>query len=299
MPGSIPGRALARRFLRRRTAVAGLSVLVLVLVVTLWGASLAPYRYDEPTLDRSEPPSWSHPMGTDAIGRDLFSRVLRGAQKSTQVALLVTVVSTTVGVLLGAVAGYRKGWFDEVVSRLVDLVLTIPVLAVLLVVATRVGSHRDNPMVIALVISAVTWPGIFRVVRASFLSVAEREFVEAARAAGAGLSRIVLRHLVPNVAGPITVVATLTVAWAIVAEASLSFLGFGSEVSLGKLVDLGQISAGTRPWLFYFPGAALVLICLCVNVVGDALRDALDPQVVDAPRGKRRPSQVDAVGHLP
>lgn len=292
---------MIERFVRQRLAVGCLVVLLAVLGISLLGGTVAPYRYDEPTLDLSQPPSKSHLLGTDSIGRDLFSRVLRGSQKSVEVALLVTAISTVVGGLLGALAGYRQGWVDEVLSRLVDLVLTIPVLAVLLVVASRAGGERGNWVVIALLISAVTWPGIFRVVRATMLSLREREFVDAARAAGASGSRILLRHLIPNAAGPVIVVATLTVAWAIAAEASLSFLGFGASVSLGRLVALGEGASQTRPWLFYFPGAALVLICLCANVVGEGLRDALDPRTPGAAvkdRGQPR-AGVPAAVHLP
>jgi len=289
------------RFVRRPVAVACLIVLVFVLAVSLLGGTVAPTRYGQPSADLSQPPSWSHPMGTDGIGRDLFSRVLRGAQKSVQVALLATAVATVVGVVLGAWAGYRRGWLDAALSRLVDLVLTIPVLAVLLVVASRAGRQRGNWVVIALVIAAATWPGIFRVVRATFISLSARGFVEAARAAGASEGRIVFRHLIPNAAGPIVVVATLTVAWAIAAEASLSFLGFGATVSLGSLVEVGDAAAQTRPWLFYFPGLVLVLVCLCANVVGEGLRDALDPRAPGRGGSRGGPGHTPAQAevHLP
>jgi peptide/nickel transport system permease protein len=292
---------VVERFLRRRAAVVCLVVLLLVLAVSLFGGYVAPTRYDQPSADLAQPPSWSHVMGTDGIGRDLFSRVLRGAQKSVQVALLATAVSTLVGVLLGALAGYRKGWLDEALSRLVDLALTIPVLAVLLVVASRAGRQRGNGLVIALVIAAASWPGIFRALRATFISLSARTFVEAARAAGASEARIVMRHLIPNAAGPIVVVATLTVAWATAAEASLSFLGFGASVSLGSLVELGDAASRTRPWLFYFPGLVLVLVCLCANVVGEGLRDALDPRLAGGwgAQDGRSGSRTGADVHLP
>ena len=170
---------------------------------------------------------------------------------------------------------------DAVLSRLTDLVLTIPVLAILLVFAARVSTRRGNTVLIALAIAGVTWPGIFRVVRSTFLSLREREWVEAARAVGATERRIVVRHLLPAAAGPIIVAATLTVAWAIVAEAALGFLGFGissPDVSLGYLVQQGQVSSTNRPWLFYFPGLVLLVTCLCVNFVGDGLRAAIDPR---------------------
>jgi peptide/nickel transport system permease protein len=274
-------RMAMRRFLRHKLAMMSLFVLVLVMGVSLLGGKLAPYQFDELTGDYSQAPSLKHLMGTDAIGHDLLSQVLRGAQKSVQVALLVAVISTFIGVLLGATAGYFRGWIDAVLSRLTDLVLTVPVILILLVLAAKFREQRNNWLAIALIIAGVSWTQVARVVRGIFLSLREKEFVEAARAIGAPSRRIILRHMLPNAIGPIIVSATLTVALAILLETALAFLGLGvsaPDTSLGKLVDAGKGATLNRPWLFYFPGAVLLIICLCVNFVGDGLRDAFDPQ---------------------
>jgi peptide/nickel transport system permease protein len=271
-----------RRFLRHRLAVLSLAVLAIVVVASMFAGSPR-----GPTTLGSQSPSLEHPMGTTDIGDDLLVLVLHGARRSVAVGVLVAALSTVAGVVLGAVAGYYRGWMDSVLARVVDLALTIPVLAVLLVVTDRVRDERDNWVVIALIISAVTWPGIARVVRAVMVSLSERDFAESARAIGASDGRIIVRHLLPQAAGPIVVIATLTVALGILAEAALSFLGFGvtgSGASLGSLVAQAPVAAATRPWLFYCPGAMLLLICLAVNFVGDGLRDSLDPNRMVAGR---------------
>ncbi len=277
----------ARRFAHHRLAVASLAVLVLVMGASLLGGHLAPYRYSELTGDYSKAPSLDHLMGTDSIGHDLLSQVLRGAQKSVQVALVVAAVSTFIGVVLGALAGYYRGWVDTLISRLIDLVLTVPVIVILLVLAARYRNARNNWLAIAMVIALVAWTQVARVVRGIFLSLREQEFVEAARAVGASDRRIMFRHMLPNAVGPIAVSATLTVAVAILLESSLAFLGLGvsaPDTSLGKLVADNVGASTQRPWLFYFPGAVLLVICLCVNFVGDGLRDAFDPRQAGARR---------------
>lgn len=268
-----------RRFVRHRLAVVSLVVLAVVIVASLVGGHLWRYGFAEVTDEFSTGPSWQHPMGTDGIGRDLLARVLQGAQKSVQVALLVALLATTFGTLVGALAGYYRGLVDGVLMRATDLILTIPGIAVLAVVAARV--HEGGSWVlVALVLSFLAWAQTARVVRAEFLSLREREFVSAARALGAGDGRIIIRHLLPNAAGPIIVNATLTVAFAILLETALSYLELGiraPDTSLGLLVAEGQQAATTRPWLFYFPGLVIMVITLCVNFIGDGLRDALDP----------------------
>ena len=273
-------RRVLRRFLRHKLAVASLMVLVLLVVASFLGETLARYRYDEYTDDLSSGPSLSHWFGTNAIGQDTFAQVLRGARRSLLVAFLVAAVSTSFGTLVGALAGYYRGWIDTVLMRLTDLFLTIPTLAVLLVVASRFRGRSGNWVAIALVIAGLAWMYLARLVRGIFLSLREREFVDAARALGASDRRIILRHLLPNALGPIVVNATLLVAAAIGIETALSFLGFGiapPDTSLGKLVSDGATAARTRWWLFYTPGLYLVLISLCINFVGDGLRDAIDP----------------------
>ena len=274
-------RLALSRFVRHKLAMASLALLLLTIVLSLLGGTIAPYQFDELTGEYSQGPSLDHLMGTDSIGHDLLSQVLRGAQKSVQVALLVAFLSTLIGVTLGAIAGYFRGVADSVISRLTDLVLTLPVILILLVLASKFREQRNNWLAIAIIISLLAWTQMARVVRGIFLSLREKEFVEAARAVGAPARRIIFRHMLPNAVGPIVVSATLTVAVAILLEAALAFLGYGvspPDISLGKLVDLGRTAALTRPWLFYFPGLVLLIICLCVNFVGDGLRDAFDPQ---------------------
>ena len=282
-----------RRFLQHRLAVAGLVALGLVVAVTLVAGALWRYDHAQITDDLSSPPSWSHPMGTDGLGRDLFAQVLRGTRTSLQVALVVAVVSTAFGAVLGAVAGYCRGWVDGVLMRLTDVVLSVPAIAVLAVLARAAQGTPANWLAMALILSALSWPGMARIVRAMILSLREREFAEAARAAGASGRRILFRHLLPHTSGPVIVRASLRVGGAILAEAALSFLGLGltpPDTSLGVLVSTGQHAATTRPWLFYFPGLVILLIVLSINFVGDGLRDALDP----APAGRGR-----ALWHVP
>ena len=269
-----------RRFAANRLAPASLVVLLLVVLAALVGGRLWRYSYSDITPEFSTPPSWSHPMGTDGVGHDGLAQVLRGAQKSLQVGLMAALVSTALGAIVGMAAGYYRGWVDPVLMRFTDLVITIPGIAVLIVMAGRVRGTRGNWWAIALIVAALSWPGTARVVRAMVLSLREQEFVEAARAIGAGTGRIMVHHLLPHAAGPVIVRATFAVGGAIFAETGLSYLGLGispPDTSLGSLVAAGQTAATTRPWLFYFPGLFIALVVLSVNLVGDGLRDALDP----------------------
>jgi ABC-type dipeptide/oligopeptide/nickel transport system permease subunit len=271
---------VVRRFLAHRLAVASLIVLLLVIVGSLVGGRLWKYGYADITDEFSTPPSWEHPMGTDDIGHDSMAQILRGAQKSVQVALLVALLSTTFGATLGALAGYYRGAVDGVLMRFTDLVLTVPYIALTAVLAATLADRAGNWFLIAVVLALLLWTYIARVVRGQFLSLREKEFVEAARALGASDRRIIFRHLLPNATGAIIVNATITVAVAILLEAALSYLGVGirpPDTSLGLLVQSGQQAATTRPWLFYFPGLIIIIIALTVNFVGDGLRDAFDP----------------------
>lgn len=269
------------RFLQHKLAVASLVVLIMLLVLSLVGGRLWKYTYDELTDSFSQGPSWEHPMGTDAIGHDAFAQILRGAQKSVQVALLVGLLSTAFGAFVGALAGFYRGWLDAVLMRVTDLFLVVPSIALFALLGRRVSTGGGSAwLFIALIIAAVSWMSIARVVRGVFLSLREKEFVEAARALGASNARIIRKHLLPNAVGPIIVNATISVAVAILVETALSYLGLGikaPDTSLGLLVSAGQQAATTRPWLFYFPGLFIVVICLCVNFLGDGLRDAFDP----------------------
>ena len=271
---------VVRRFLAHKLAVASLVVFLIVVLGSLFGGHFWHFKYADITKEFSTPPSLKHPMGTDDIGHDSFAQILRGAQKSVQIALLVALLSTTFGAIFGAVAGYYRGWIDSLLMRFTDLVLTIPILAILVVLANAVSGQAGSWWLVAIVLAALSWMSIARVVRGVFLSLREKEFVEAARALGASDSRIIFRHLLPNATGAIIVNATVTVAVAILTETALSYIGVGihpPDTSLGLLVSTGQQAATTRPWLFYFPGLIIVIIALTVNFIGDGLRDAFDP----------------------
>ncbi|HEX2701526.1 MAG TPA: ABC transporter permease [Acidimicrobiales bacterium] len=275
-------RRVLRRFLRHKLAVASSIILLILVLASFFGGSIARYSYlDQSRTALSSPPSLDHWFGTDTIGHDTFAQVLRGARRSLMVAFLVAALSTTFGALVGALAGYYRGWIETLLMRLTDLFLTIPTIAVLLLVASRYRDDNGNWLALSFVIAGLAWMPLARVVRGIFLSLREREFVEAARALGATDRRIIVRHLVPNSLGPIIVNATLLIGVAIITETALSFLGFGiakPDTSLGRLVAEGAVASRTRWWLFYLPGLYLVLISLCINFVGDGLRDAIDPQ---------------------
>lgn len=274
-------RLTVRRFLRHRPAMVSLGFLIVLAVAAFNADLVAPYAYDEinvsmrgtrPTLE-----DW-HLFGTDQVGRDYFSRVLYGTRTSFQVAGIVAGLSTLIGVVVGALAGYYRGWVDAVLMRLTDLVLILPALAVLLVASTYLGSGR--PLRIAVILAALLWVTLARVVRGVFLSLREQAFVEAARAAGASDVRIVIRHMLPSAAGPIVVNLTLVLAAAIIIESTLAFLGLGVQPpvpALGRLINDGRNYMQTQWWLMLMPLMTLVAICLAVNFVGDGLRDALDP----------------------
>lgn len=269
------------RFLRHRLAMIGLVGLVILFGAGAFANYIAPYSYSEIDLNNilHAPTTVGHHFfGTDEIGRDYFSRVIWGIRTSEEVGVSVAVVSSIIGLMFGAVSGYYSGWVDNILMRITDLVLTLPFLAILLTAAALLG--QGSQWRISIILALLLWTGIARVVRGVFLSLREKEYVEAAKASGAGDIRIMFRHILPNTLGPVIVNGTLSVATAILVEAALSFLGFGIKPptpSLGVLVNSGQ----TNPqqwWLTIFPGLTIVLIVLCINFVGDGLRDALDPQ---------------------
>jgi ABC-type dipeptide/oligopeptide/nickel transport system permease subunit len=268
-----------RRFIRHRLALGSLIVLLSIFACGLFANFIAPYSYHEINLfSLSKGPSSDHIFGTDSAGRDSFSRVLYGIRTSARVGVLVGVLSTLIGTIIGGLAGFYGGWIDNLLMRVTDLVLTLPLLAVLLVAAKYLG--HSTPLKLAILLACLIWTQIARVVRGSFLSLREKEYVEAARAAGAGDVRIMLRHMLPNTIGPIVVSATLTIGTAILLEAVLSFLGFGIEPptpALGALLNEGQDQGIEKWWLVTFPGVIIVIMILCINFIGDGLRDALDP----------------------
>jgi ABC-type dipeptide/oligopeptide/nickel transport system permease subunit len=267
------------RFFRHRLAILGLICLVIIFGAGIFANFIAPYGYAELDLTHIlQGPTQHHLFGTDALGRDQFTRVIWGIRTSMEVGVFVAVVSTIVGLFIGAVAGYYGGWLDNLLMRFTDLVLTLPLLVVLLVAADLLG--QGNQWRVSAILVFFFWTPIARVVRGIYLSLREKEYVEAAKASGAGDIRLMFRHILPNTLGPIVVNATLAVGTAILVEAALSFLGFGIKPptpSLGVLISDAQANP-QQWWLTIFPGLTLVLIVLCVNFVGDGLRDALDPQ---------------------
>jgi ABC-type dipeptide/oligopeptide/nickel transport system permease subunit len=275
------GSLVLRRFLQHKLAVGSIVVFLLLVLASVLKTVVWHYASTDITDDLSVGPSGRHPMGTDSTGHDLLAQVLAGTRISILVALLVAVLSTAFGTVFGAIAGFYGGRADNLMMRFVDLLLTVPSLAILVCLSTLLASGGGDPVTIALILASLSWLSIARVIRGLFLSLREKEYVEAARCLGASNRRIIFRHLLPNAVGPIIVNATVTVAFAILAETGLSYLGFGIKypsTSLGLLISDGQSAASTRPWLFYFPGLVIILIALTINFVGDGLRDALDPQ---------------------
>jgi len=269
-----------RRFVRNPLAMGGLVAFVVMMVAAVAVPPLLPFGYQEQSAAVSAPPGTAgHLFGTDTIGRDVLALTLRGIQWSMLMCGIFVVVACALGVLVGALAGYAGWVVDDLLMRGVDITLTIPFLAVVLVLTAAFPSAR-SPVGVALLIALSSWMALARIVRAQFLSLREREYVEAARALGASGRRVVVRHLLPNSLGEIMVWLTLGATAAIGTEAALSFLGYGvqgSEVSLGRLVAEGAAAAESRPWLFYFPGVALLLIVLSVSMIGDGIQDAFDP----------------------
>ncbi len=269
------------RFFRHRLAVASLVVLILIALVAVFAPQLAPYGYADQNLENTnQSPTlegW-HLFGTDQLGRDYLSRVIFGIRTSLWVAVFVALLSTAFGTAVGALAGYYGGRVDNLLMRFTDLILTLPGLAVLLTASVFFGS--GDPLKIGLILAFLFWTTVARIVRGLFLSLREKEFVEAAKAAGAGDLRVIVRHMLPNCIGPIVVNTTLVVAGAILVEAALSFLGFGIQppnAALGKLISDGESQGFELWWLVTFPGLVIVIIALCINFVGDGLRDAFDP----------------------
>ncbi|MBJ8339900.1 ABC transporter permease [Antrihabitans sp. YC3-6] len=279
-----------RRFLRNKPAVAGATILLLLFVAAF---ALPPFlQYDYQELDYTallQPPSLEHPFGTTQIGQDVLAQTLRGLQKSLIIAFCVAFFSTTIAALVGAFAGYLGGWTDRALMWVVDLLLVVPSLIIIAIFTPRVKSSQSVLLLIVL-LSVFGWMITARIVRGMTLSLRDREFVQAARYMGAPTHKIVVSHIIPNIASILIIDATLAVGSAVLAETGLSYLGFGvqrPDVSLGSLIDMGTASASTYPWLFMFAGGLLVLTVLSANLVGDGLRDAFDPNAKGA-RKKRK-----------
>jgi len=290
------GRLAWERFLSHRLALVG-AVGLIVLVLLFWIAPVfSEYEFDQRNVaDRKQGPSLEHWFGTDEIGRDLFVRTAQGGRYSMQIGLLAAFVATLFGTILGTLAGFFGKFWDVLVNNMVNLVLTVPAIIVLSVFANRFGASAGG---LALVLAGLLWTRIARVVRGVILSIKEQEYIMAARAAGASNLRIMFRHLLPNVVGAVAVEITLLVGSVIVLESTLSFLGLGVKppnASLGTLVADAKGDIDSDPIRVLTPGIFIVLIVLCVNFLGDGLRDALDPRAKVADNANSRKAKRAAL----
>jgi peptide/nickel transport system permease protein len=309
---------IIKRFIKHKAAMASLVTLIAIIfiVYTSLGVNIGfgkfkmsipgwwPFTVDQidpegalastcnggvtgcPTLDLAPPfldgdgiRIGEHPFGTDIIGIDYFALVMRGAQQSIMVMFIVGTLGIVIGTIIGAIAGFFGGLVDAILMRITDMFLVTPTIVIGAVIGFRFGNLGVAPL--AIMLGLFAWMGLARFVRTEFLTLREREFVDAARVAGASDRRIIFKHILPNAVGIIVVVGTLLMSGAILAETALSYLGFGvraPDVSLGLLISQYQGSFGISPWLFWWPGALIIAIALCVNFIGDGLRDAFDPR---------------------
>ncbi len=278
-----------KRFTRHRGAIAGMLVIGLI-IVTCMLAFLSPYNSEKSNLpEKFLPPSASHPLGTDALGRDLLTRILYGGRISLAVGGIAVAISLLIGVPIGALAGYYGGKIDSVLMRLTDAFLSLPSFLVLILLAAILREvelpffQRNSVVTISVVIGILSWMTFARLVRAAFLTLRELDYVSAARALGSSDRRIILGHILPNGIGVVIVEATLQLGYAIIQEAGLSFLNFGIQQptpSWGNLIYTAQDHFTKYPWLAIFPGIAIFLTIISVNYIGDGLRDAFDPYKV-------------------
>lgn len=279
-----------RRFRRHRMAVVGAVIFCLLVIMVAVGPLI--YGGDPRKIDFGKsmlPPSLEHPMGTDDLGRDMLARVMLGGRVSLSVGVAAMLISITVGTLIGAVAGFFGGRIDSILMRITDLFLALPVVPLLLLLIflfrdtlrRALGPETGIFVLIVFVIGILNWMTVARLVRSSFLSLKEKEFVEAARALGVTEPKIMFKHILPNALGPIIVAATIGVGAAIITESVLSFLGLGFPPDVptwGRLLYDGQNFLDFAAWMVLFPGFLIFLAVLCINYVGDGLRDALDPR---------------------
>lgn len=292
--GISQGRLTFRRFMAHKPAVVSAILFILIVGFAISATGIGPipgwwkWNYEQlipitnagkPTLTLWPFALGEHPFGQNTVGKDYFAMVMRGLVNSSYMMFIIGFIGAFLGVIVGALAGYYRGWVDAVLMRLTDIVIVIPVIVIGAVVGSAVGGL--GPLLLALFLGFFVWTGIARLVRAEFLTLREREFVEAARVAGASDARIIFKHILPNAIGVVIVSTTLLIAAAIILETSLSFLGYGvksPDVSLGLLISQNESAFQTRPWLFWWPAAFIVILSLLVNFVGDGLRDAFDPR---------------------
>jgi peptide/nickel transport system permease protein len=269
-----------RLFLRNQLATAGAIIILLLIVLALIGPALTPYDPIGINMDaRLTPPSLRHPFGTDDFGRDVLSRVLSGASISLKVGVIAVSISTIIGTLLGAISGYYGRWVDEVIMRLMDVLFAFPAILLAIAILAALGPGISNAMI---AIGIVYTPIFARITRGSVLTVREEVYVDAAKSIGCRDSRILFRHILPNVIAPVIVETTLSLAFAILAEAALSFLGLGTQPpdpSWGRMLSESRGYIQDAPWLGIFPGLAIMFTVMGFNFLGDGLRDALDPRM--------------------
>ena len=271
---------LLRLCRQNKLAVVSAVVILLILLMAVFAPLIAPYgEAEQDALNRLQPPSAEHWFGTDELGRDVFSRVLYGSRLSLAIGILPSIVSLAIGILAGLLAGYFGGWLDYIIMRIADVMLSIPSLLLAMVVMYTLGSSTVNLFV---ALSMVGWASVARVVRSQTLSIKESEYVEAARSIGVSRWTIMRRHILPNCMAPIIVQATLSIAGSILAIASLSFIGLGISPPTpewGSMVSTGRQYFRAAWWVCAFPGLAIMLTILSLNLLGDGLRDALDPKL--------------------
>lgn len=273
------GKLVLRKFLRHKLAMVCTAVLLLLVLTVIIMPIFWPYSYEDSSFPSFAKPSGDYPLGTTQVGKEMVSQILRGTQYSLLIALIVSIVATTIGTVFGAMAGYLRGFTDSAISRVTDLFLIVPQIAAAAILAKVFGG--GSWYIVAMVLAAFGWMPIARIARAESMSLSQREFVDAARASGAGTLHIVFKHLVPNMVGLITVNATLAIAQAVLIEAALSFIGLGVQLpdtSLGRVILENYSQLQNRPALFFGPFIVLVLISLTINFIGDGLRDAFDPR---------------------
>jgi len=275
-------KRITRIFRKNRLAVASLYFILLLVLIAIFGHLISPYSpgdIDYSLMGVPHPPSWEHLMGTDANGRDILSRVLYGARYTLMVGIGAVLVFITIGTILGAISGYVGGWVDTVIMRIVDVLLSLPILFFILIIQMLLEPSIYN---VILVIGLTGWAGTCRLVRGQVLSIREMTYIESARAIGASSFRIIFRHVIPNAMAPVIVAATLGVASTILLESALSFLGYGVQepnASWGGMLNKAQAFMSIAPWTVFFPGILIVLTVLAFNFMGDGLRDALDPKL--------------------
>jgi len=274
-------QVLWQRLRHNRMAMAGAAIVLTMFLFALLASMIGRDPGAIDIANRLQPPGFAFPLGTDDLGRDVLVRILYGARISLLVGFVAVGIATSIGVLLGALAGYYGRWIDSLIMRFVDIMLCFPAFFLILAVIAFLKPSIWNIMII---IGLTSWMGVARLVRAEFLSLRERDFVLAARAIGAKDARIIFRHILPNAISPVLVSATLGVAGAILTESALSFLGIGVQPptpSWGNMLIAGKQTLGTAWWLSVFPGLAILITVLGYNLLGEGIRDAMDPRIKD------------------